>query len=142
MAELPRPRDGFRAYVMVLPIVPDVFNSPEAWLHLNSTLPGLLRELKDPRCISGYEIRYLEHDEKYTESEWGADYDYMLADRMTRVRRLCVRSESDIPEAIAPWLTDLNLLHNVFEYEFDSSLVHSQLDRYLEQTEKFPHLWL
>jgi hypothetical protein len=50
--------------------------------------------LKDPSFISSFEIRYLEHHARYTDEEWGWDYDYVLDDQTTRVRRVYVKKAS------------------------------------------------
>jgi hypothetical protein len=138
MASLP----DNRAFVMVIPQVPDHHEFPEAWIHWGhrpAPNDGGVIRLKDPSFISGYEIRYLEHHSKYTDEEWGWDYDYVLDDRTTRVRRVFVTSEDEIYAAIAPWLEDLSQLQE--PDQFDSSLVHSPIDYYLNRPEERPHLW-
>jgi hypothetical protein len=52
----------------------------------------------------------LEHHARYTDQEWGWDYDYALDDQTTRVRRVYVKSEGEMATAIAPWPEDLSRL--------------------------------
>src|SRR5215467_580270 len=140
-AEITASRSNFRAFVMVIPQAPNPHENPEAWIHWgHRPVPndgGVIR-LKDPSVISGFEIRYLEHHAKYTDEEWGWDYDYVLDDQTTRVRRVYVKSEDEIAAAIAPWLEDLSQLQE--PENFDSSLINSPIERYLNQPEKRPHL--
>jgi len=86
-----------------------------------------------------FEIRYLEHQARYTDEEWGWDYDYVLDDQTTSVRRVYVKSEGEIAAAIALWLEDLSQLQEPENY--DSSLVNSPIEYYLNQPEERPHLW-
>jgi hypothetical protein len=87
-----------------------------------------------------YELRYLEHDARYTDTDWGFDYDYVLDDLTTRVKRVFVSTADAIELAIAPWLTDLTQLRP--PGQFDSALVNSPIDVYLDRPEERPHLWL
>jgi hypothetical protein len=141
-AEITASRQNFRAFVMVIPQVPDPQETPEAWIHWGHRPEpndgGVIR-LKDPSFISGFEIRYLEHQARYTDEEWGWDYDYVLDDQTTSVRRVYVKSEGEIAAAIAPWLEDLSQLQEPENY--DSSLVNSPIEYYLNQPEERPHLW-
>ncbi len=140
-AELPAPQADFRAFVVVLPQVPDLRAHPEAWtegdwdnrFHRQPTL-------RSPSFISGYEARYLRHHAKYTNSDWGWDYDYVLADETTRVQRMFVEREEDVEVAVATWLPDIAGLQA--PGNFDSSLVNSPLNYYLDNSKELPHLWL
>jgi hypothetical protein len=111
-AELPAPAPSHRAFIMVLPQVPRLHEHQEAWI--NGDRQGVVFAptpvLRDPASITGYEIRYLAHDAKYTDAEWGNDYDYVLDDETTRVRRVFVTREGDIEEALSPWLRDVSQL--------------------------------
>lgn len=137
-AEIPAAREGSRAFILVLPRAPDPHKYPEAWFGLSGVLPGLTMQLKDPRSISGYEIRYIEHDAKYTEEHCGWDSDYVLADPTTRVRRTFVLDEADLGPGLAPWLRTFDQLGPT--WHFESALVNSPIDWYLDQPERFPHL--
>lgn len=141
-AEIKARQPNHRAFILVIPQVPDPRQTPEAWIHWGHTPTpnegGVIR-LKDPSFISGFEIRYLEHHAKYTDEEWGWDYDYVLDDETTRVSRVFVANEGEIRAAISPWLEDLTQLQE--PDKFDSSLIHSPLDYYLDRPNERPHLW-
>lgn len=91
------------------------------------------------RSESKYEIRYLEHNKKYTDTDWGLDYDYVLDDKSTRIKRIFVESENEIANVLFKWIKDLTVLTTI--NDFDSSLIHSPIDCYLERTDERPHLW-
>jgi len=77
-------------YDMVITQVPNPHETPEAWIHWGhrpGPNDGGVIRLKDPSFISGFEIRYLEHHARYTDEEWGWDYDYVLDDRVLSVAR-------------------------------------------------------
>ena len=137
-AEIAAARTGARAFIIVLPRLPDPHTHPEAWFGLAGVLPGVTMQLKDARSIRGYEVRYIEHDPRYMEDEWGWDADYVLADVTTRVRRTFVSQEADLGPALAPWLRTFDQLRPT--YHLDSALVTSRLEWYLDQPERFPHL--
>lgn len=131
-----------RAFVMVIPQVPGVHKQPELWLNAGRIggLPYALGPtLRDSASISGYEIRYLAHDAKYTDTEWGWDYYCVLDDKTTRVQRVFVSAEGDIEAALSSWLNNLLFFRPV--NEFDSSLVNSPIDGYLNRPDERPHLW-
>jgi hypothetical protein len=134
-AELPTPEPDFVSYVLVIPQVPNHHEHPEAWYRLGQFEP----QLRDATRIKGYELRILKHHRKYTDAEWGWDYDQVLADRSTRVKRLYVIHLAEIETILAPWLTDLSLLRDPFG--IDSSLVQSPIDGYLDKPQARPHLW-
>jgi hypothetical protein len=136
-AEVLAGQDGRRAFVVVLPDVPDPHKHPEAWLGLDGVPPRLTMQLRDPRSVRGYEVRHLEHDAKFTDQEWGSDYDLVLADPSTRVRRTFVQSEAELAEALAPWSSFLRDF--VDAMLLDCPLV-GPIDWYLEQPERYPHL--
>jgi len=58
-AEITASRQNFRAFVMVIPQVPDLQETPEAWIHWGHRPEpndgGVIR-LKDPSFISGFEM--------------------------------------------------------------------------------------
>jgi hypothetical protein len=142
-AEIPSQSSDFRAFVLVIPQVPDPYKHPEAWIHWgHRPIPnesGVIR-IKDPSFITGYEIRYLQHLAKYSDQEWGLNYDNVLDDTTTRIKRIYVKREEEIEAALAQWLKDLSELKE--PNHFDSSLVNSPIDAYLSRLDERPHLWL
>lgn len=93
-----------------------------------------------PRKLeSNYEIRYLEHNEKYTDTDWGMDYDYVLDDKTTRVKRLFIENEAEILNFLTNWGKSFSDLKPIDD--FDSSLIHSPIDSYLENPNERSHLW-
>lgn len=136
-AEIAAAEPNMRAFVLVIPQVPDKREYPDAYLYRGENAPRF--SLRDPSLITGYEIRWLKHDAKYTDDEWGWDYDYVLDDETTRVKRRFIAREEDIEEALTPWMKDTGFLSN--PGDFDSSLVNSPITVYLNKPEKRPHLW-
>lgn len=132
-AELNPPRLDFRAFVLVIPQV------SEQGGNLLMKNEGGIIGLDDSSLISGYEIRYLEHHAKYTDVEWGMDYDYVLDDITTRVKRIFVTQEDEIAAALAQWFKDLPVFTT--PDDFDSSLANSLIDSYLNRPNERPHLW-
>jgi hypothetical protein len=128
---------NMRAFVVVIPQVPDKWEHPDAYLYRGENAPR--GGLRDPSLITGYEIRWLQHDAKYTDEAWGFDYDYVLDDKTTRVKRFFVEREEDIEEALTPWVKDTSFLSN--PDDFDSSLVNSPITTYLNEPEERLHLW-
>jgi hypothetical protein len=124
---------------MVVPRVRHFFEGPglQGWHDTDSRI--LAHGTYNASVGCGYEIRYLKHKAKYTDTDWGWDYDLVLADEATRVKRLFVEAEAEIAPALTVWLTDLSTLQPA--ENIDSSLVNSPLDVYLACPEDFPHLW-
>jgi hypothetical protein len=135
-AEISSNEIEMRAYIVVIPQAPKPWDCPEAWQCVQGSEPVL----RDPSWITGYEIRYLQHHIKYTNTDWGWDYDLVLDDDTTRVNRIFVRREDEIEDALSRWLTDMTTLNH--PTSFDSALVTSPLDSYLNRAEERPHLWL
>lgn len=129
---------NMRAFVVVIPQVPNIREQPDAYFYEGENRPR--RRLRDPSLITGYEIRWLKHDAKYTQKDWFGDYDVVLAAKTTRVKRLFIGSEKNIKEAVAPWLTDLSFFRHPLD--LDSALVGNRITGYLEPPEQLPHLWL
>ena len=109
---------------------------PEAWTGGTYQLDVL----RDVASIMGYEIRYVSHDKKYTDTEWGMDYDYVLEDETTRIQRQFVRRQEQIAPALIDWTAEIDNLRDTGE--FDSSLLNSPIDAYLDRPDERPHLWL
>ena len=137
--ELIAPRPDFRAFVLVIPQLPDPKENLEAWRDRPYKNEGGWVGLKDSSMINGFEIRYLEHQAKYTDEDWGLDYDYVLDDETTRINQIFVKREDEIETALSQWLEDLSELKE--PDDFNSSLVNSPIDSYLSRDER-PHLWL
>lgn len=133
-AEVPAPILEHRAFVLVIPLVPLQTDQLELWSHAGTGAAWL----RDAAAIAGYEIRYIQHHAQYTDEVWGMDYDRVLADPTTRVRRIVVDNQDMLARALAPWLTDLS--HLGHPDVCDSSLVTSPLDGYLNQGVMYPHL--
>ncbi len=134
-AEVTAPQPDTRAYVVILPQTPDSHEHPDRWLQSGTGEPWL----RDPGDITGYEIRYLQHHAKYTDTDWGRDYDQVLGDTTTRVKRIFVSTTEDIELALVPWIAEgISFQH---PHTFDSSLVSSPLEAYLDRRDAYPHLW-
>jgi hypothetical protein len=63
----------------------------------------------------------------------------VLGDSTTRIKRTFVPTVEAITPAMTEWITE----HTVFQHPhvFDSSLVSSPIEGYLEQVDVYPHLW-
>lgn len=134
-AQLPAFQEGMLRFIMVIPKTPSKHDHPEAWTggtyHLDV--------LRDAASIMGYEIRYVSHDQKYTDTEWGMDYDYVLDDETTRIKRVFVQKQEEIAPALTAWTTEFDNLRDTGV--FDSSLLTSPIDAYLDRPDERPHLW-
>ena len=128
---------GMRAFVSVIPQVPDAEEQPDAYFYEGENRPR--RRLLDPSFITGYEIRWLTHKAKYTDVDWGGNYDIVLADKTTRIKRQFMGPEANIQEAVTPWLTDLSFFTHPLD--LDSSLLDNWIPDYLDDPEEFSHLW-
>lgn len=130
--EVPAPLPDKRAFVMVIPQVPPLHRDRGAWNEEAWVIgTGEEAKLRDPGFISGYEVRYLLHHAKYTDTEWGWDYDHVLDDESTRIKRVFVQHEDNIEAALATWSVDAAALTK--PGDFDSSLVNSPLNYYLDR---------
>ena len=137
VAEVPASAPDRRAFVMVIPQCPSRFERPDAWFHADSTLTAFAPTpiLRDPSFITGFEVRRVEHDARYTDDAWGNDADLALADETTRVRRTLVETEDGIEAALAPWLDDMAALGPPQDH--DSALVNNPN---LGRPDEYPHL--
>jgi hypothetical protein len=133
--EVAASQPDMRAYVMVIPQAPLRRDHSDLWIQQGTGEPWL----RDPDLITGYEIRYFCHHAKYTELDWGWDYDQVLADTTTRIKRVFVSTLEEIAPALDAWHTDVTALHH--PHTLDSSLVSSPIDAYLERPDERPHLW-
>lgn len=136
-AEIAADEPNRRTYLMVIPQVPNVREDPEAYMYKDENVRR--HTLRDPSLITGYEIRLLKHDARYTDEAWAFQNDHVLYDKTTRVKRLFVKREEDIEQTIAPWLPDAAYLHS--PEKFGSSLVDSLIWSYSSLLEENPHLW-
>ena len=137
-AEVAAAAPNMRAFVVVIPQAPDKWEQPDAYLYRGENAPR--GSLRDPSLVTGYEIRWLKHDAKYTYENWAYDYDQVLAAETTRVKRFLVGLEEDIEKALTPWLTDMSYLRDPLA--LDSGLVGNLTSRDLARLEEYPHLWL
>jgi hypothetical protein len=131
-----------RAWVVVIPQAPSPHARPEVWFPY--TPEDMQRShgeyrLVNTQFITGFEIRYVRHKEEFTNEVWGWDYDLVLDDITTRVRRVFVDRESEIESALATWLADMNALGH--PHDFDSSLIDSPIEGYLDRPWEREHLW-
>lgn len=117
---------GMKAYVLIFPI-----EKKEEQIYRNNLLP-----------IASYEVRYIKHKEEYTDTKWGLDYDYVLEDKDTRIKRFFIERNNE----------NSNLLKVLSEFDidfedfkrlnfFDSALTDSPIKYYLKDKSIFPHLW-
>jgi hypothetical protein len=138
-AELSVKDPNQRAYIMVIPKVPKQHENPELWIKksLDVLFGKLILSTSD--LIQGYEIRYLRHQAKYTDTNWGWDYDLVLEDPTTRVRRVFIQTEEKLESELIQWLSDLSKLE--VSENFDSSLLGSPITSMLDRAEEYPHLW-
>ena len=134
-AEIASHHTAMRSYVLVIPQAPKRRENPAIWRQAKDSQYYLV----DAASITGYEIRYLLHHEKYTDTNWGLDYDYVLDDETTRVRRVFLRNENEIEAAIERFGADVAALCD--PDNFDSSLLNSPIDYYLDRPMERPHLW-
>ena len=124
--EVNNTEDRMKAYILVFPV-----EKEEEQKYRNNLLP-----------VISYEIRYIKHKEIYTDSEWGLDYDYVLGDKSTRIKRVFVdRNEgnSELFRVLSKFDIDF------FDFKrpgfFDSALIDSPIECYIEDENMFSHLW-
>ena len=77
--------DGMKAYAVIIPV-----REVRELTHYNNLAETI-----------SYEIRLIKHKDIYTHEEWGLDWDYVIDDTSTRIKRIFVnRTEVTI---IANW---------------------------------------
>lgn len=118
--------EGMKTYIIIFPV-----KEVKEQKYKNNLLP-----------VVSYEIRYIKHKKIYTDTDWGLDYDYVLADKSTRIKRFFIdRDENN---------TGLDFVLSMFDIDsddfkrpemIDSALVNSPIDSYINDSEIFPHLW-
>jgi hypothetical protein len=95
--------------------------------------------------ITSYEVRYIRHKDIYTDTEWGSDYDQVLADETTRTKRhIVLRTENNLElvNCLSLYSFDVTDFKHLLPYEnFDSALVDSPIENYIENEKTFPHLF-
>lgn len=135
-APVPTGNAGRVAFVEVIPLCPNPWEHPEAWLFKEHTFAAFASRpvLRSPSSITGYEVRYVEHAAAYTKGAWGLDADLVLADETTRARRVLVTREEEIESALSPWLPDGSGLGH--PQDVDSPLVGV----YIGPPGRYPHL--
>ncbi|MCP1224812.1 hypothetical protein [Sebaldella sp. S0638] len=118
--------DGMKAYVLIFPV-----EKEEEQKYKNNLLP-----------VVSYEIRYIKHKEIYTDSEWGLDYDHVLEDKSTRIKRVFVDRNEENSELFSVLSEfDIDFLDFKRLRFFDSALVDSTIECYIEDENMFSHLW-
>jgi hypothetical protein len=137
-AELFSKDPNFRTYILIIPQAPEPHYYPDIWRQSKDIRPGKLM-LNTPNSVQGYEIRYLHHHFKYTDTDFGWDYDIVLEDLTSRVRREFIQTEDELENKLNQWLSDLSQLE--LSEEFDSSLVGSPITTMLNLSNDYPHLW-
>jgi hypothetical protein len=137
-AELLSKDPDFRTYVLIIPQAPQPYYHPAMWKQSKDVCPGKLM-LNTPDSVQGYEVRYLHHHSKYTDTDFGWDYDIVLEDVTSRVCRKFVQTEEELETQLNQWLSDLSRLE--LSEEFDSSLVGSPITAMLDKPTDYPHLW-
>ena len=78
----------------------------------------------------------------YTHEEWGLDWDYVLDDTTTRVKRKCVNRSDDnheLEKALASLDIDINDFDRIGKY--DSPIIDDVIDDIFEYPNNYPHLW-
>ena len=124
--EINNVKDGMRAYVLVYPI-----EEQKEQKYKNNLLP-----------VVSYEIRYIKHREIYTDSKWGLDYDYVLADKTTRIKRIYagrVKDNTELSDVLSNF--DINAEDFKRLNFFDSALTESPIECYINDKNTFLHLW-
>lgn len=95
--------------------------------------------------IVSYEVRYIRHKNIYTDSEWGLDYDYVLEDKTTRIKRHFVLRTSnnlELVKCLSLYSFDAAGFKRLSSYDnFNSALVNSPIENYIEDEEMYPHLF-
>jgi len=107
-----------------------------------------IREIKEQKYynnlaeIISYEIRLIKHKKIYTDENWGYDWDCVLNDKSTRIKRIFVNRTDDNYE-LESILTSLDIDINDFNRlrNYDSPVLDNVIDCYLEHPSGSPHLW-
>jgi len=118
--------DGMQGYVVIFPI----------------------REIKEQKHYNNladtvsYEVRLIKHKDIYTCEKWGYDWDYVLDDKTTRVKRIFVNRTDDnneLEKVLSSLDIDINDFNRIRIY--DSPVLDNVLDSYLKRPDNSPHLW-
>lgn len=122
-------QDKMKAYLVIFPI-----EEKKEQKYRTNLLP-----------IISYEVRYIRHKDIYTDTEWGLDYDHVLADETTRIKRHFVfRTEDNLEliKCLSLYSFDVTGFKRLLPYEnFDSALVDSPIETYIENEKTLPHLF-
>ena len=91
---------------------------------------------------ASYEIRLIKHKDIYTHEKWGYDWDYVLDDKTTRIKRIFV-NRADGNNELEKVLTSLDIDINDFNRLriYDSPVLDNVIDCYFEHPCQSPHLW-
>lgn len=88
------------------------------------------------------EIRYMKHNEIHIDTEWGLNYDYVPRDKSTRLKRIFINRNEENSELLGI-LSKFDI--NFYDFKhlnfFDSTLINSPIECYIEDKKIFPHLW-
>lgn len=122
-------QDKIKAYIVISPI-----EEKREQRYKTNLLP-----------IVSYEVRYIRHKDIYTESDWGWDYDYVLDDDCTRIKRYFIpRTENneELEKCLELFTFDITRLRRLLPYgSFDSALVNNPIDVYIDNELTYPHLF-
>lgn len=121
--------------------------TPEQWLaegvSLAASLPTQSIEMQCYTHVirrgDKFEIRLIKHHERFTETEFGLDYDVALEDPRTRIRCFTATDDTSLIEI----LSGLGITYDSLlpARELDSCLLNSPIDAYLKPG-RIPHLTL
>jgi len=118
--------NGMQAYVVIFPI----------------------KEIKEQKYYNNladtvsYEIRLIKHKDIYTHEKWGYDWDYVLDDMSTRIKRIFINRTDDnyeLEKALRSLDIDINDFNRVRIY--DSPILDDVIDCYIKCPDELPHLW-
>lgn len=122
-------QEKMKAYIVIIPIEEKKNEQYKTNLH----------------PIISYEVRYIRHKDIYTESEWGYDYDHVLTDETTRIKRhFVLRTENnlELAKCLSLYSIDVTGFKILRSYEtIDSALVDSPIENYLKDEMTLPHLF-
>jgi hypothetical protein len=117
--------EGMKAYAIIYPIRES--QDSNSWSNLQPTI--------------SYEIRLIMHKDIYTYEEWVLDWDYVIDDKSTRIKRIFVPRTADNSE-LEIVLQSLNIALDNCQHEnyFGGVLMDILTDLALEPIDS--HLWI
>ncbi len=102
-AELPMPREGWRAWVWIKPVMKagrTYAQTLEEW-----TRTGVARASYD-ETISHFIVRYVELSEWHLDDRWYFDLDLAIRDRPIVDRSTTASNEMELEQMLSQWLSD------------------------------------